>query len=108
MKVLLISLVLAIAASAAAFDVASVKLHTSEANGGSIVRSGDRITVENTSLREIIFFAYGIAWGKDYALSGPDWLDAEKFDTVATFPAEISLDSVQEMMQALLSERFGL
>ena len=108
MKVLLITLVLAIAASGAAFDVASVKLHTSDTRGGSIVRSGGRITVESTPLREIIFFAYGIEWGKDYAVSGPDWLDGEKFDIVATFPAETSLDSVEEMMRTLLSERFGL
>jgi uncharacterized protein (TIGR03435 family) len=108
MKVLLISLVLTFAASGAAFDVASVKLNTSGTNGGSDKLSGSRITIENESLRMIVFFAYGIPWGRDYQLSGPAWLDAEKFDIVATFPAETSLDSVQEMMQTLLSERFGL
>jgi uncharacterized protein (TIGR03435 family) len=108
MKVILISLAFAAAVSGAAFDVASVKLNTSETYSGKIDREGGRITVENTSLREIIFFAYGIAWGKDYAVSGPDWLDGEKFDIVATFPTETSRDSVQEMMRTLLSDRFAL
>jgi uncharacterized protein (TIGR03435 family) len=108
MKVVLFSLVLAAAASGAAFDVASVKANTGESYSGKIDREGSRITVENTSLREIIFYAYGIAWGKDYAVSGPEWLDAEKFDIVATYPAGTARDSVQEMMRTLLSERFGL
>jgi uncharacterized protein (TIGR03435 family) len=109
MKVFLISLVLAVAASGAGFDVASVKLNTSETNSGKIDSSdSSRITIENTSLREIVFFAYGIAWGKDYAVSAPAWLDAEKFDIVATHPAETSHDGVREMLQTLLSERFGL
>lgn len=108
MKILVMSLVLAAAASGAAFDVASVKANTSDTNGGSIVRSAGRITVHNESLKGIVYFAFGIAWGKDYAVSGPDWLDGGRFDIVATFPVETSLDSVEEMMRALLSERFGL
>jgi uncharacterized protein (TIGR03435 family) len=109
MKILVISLVLAAAASGAAFDVASVKANPSESYSGKIDSSGSsRLTIENTSLREIVFFAYGIAWGKDYAVSAPAWLDAEKFDIVATHPAETSRDGVREMLQTLLSERFGL
>src|ERR1700722_13904602 len=108
MKILLISLVLAVAASGAAFDVASVKLNTSGTNGGSDKISGSRLTIEKESLRMIVFFAYGIPWGRDYQLSGPTWLDAEKFDIAATFPADTSRDSVQEMLQTLLSARFGL
>lgn len=108
MKVLMMNLVLAVAASGVAFDVASVKLNTSGSSGGSIEGSAGRIIIENTSLKEIIFYAYGISWGKDYALSGPGWLDEEKFDIVATFPSGTSRGSVQEMMQTLLSERFAL
>ena len=109
MKFLLFSLVFTVVASGAAFDVASVKLNTSGKYSGKIDSSGSsRIIIENTSLREIVFFAYGIAWGKDYAVSAPAWLDAEKFDIVATHPAETSRDGVREMLQTLLSERFGL
>jgi uncharacterized protein (TIGR03435 family) len=108
MKVLVIGLLFTVAASGAAFNVASVKLNTSGTNGGSDKISGSRIAIENESLRMIVFFAYGIPWGRDYQLSGPAWLDAEKFDIAATFPPGTSLDLVQEMLQELLSERFGL
>lgn len=93
---------------APAFDAASVRPNLTGANGGSLSRSGGRITVENFSLRECIAFAYGIATGRDYELSGPAWLDTEKFDIAATFPTETSRDSVREMLQTLLAERFSL
>ncbi len=95
-------------AEPAAFDVISIRSNASGANGSSISRSGGRITLENVSLRECIAFAYGIATGGDHELSGPDWLESEKFDMVATFPAETSRDQVREMLRKALAERFGL
>lgn len=92
----------------AAFDVASVRPNTTGVNSSSISRSGGRITLENTSLRECISFAYGIATGRDYELSGPDWLDTKKFDIAAVFPAETSRDRVREMLRTLLAQRFSL
>jgi uncharacterized protein (TIGR03435 family) len=92
----------------AAFDVASVRPNLTGVNSSSISRSGGRITLENTSLRECITFAYAIPDGRDYELSGPDWLDAKKFDITATLPPETSRDRVREMLRALLAERFGL
>lgn len=103
--------VLAVAAfgqSAPTFEVASVKANRSGVNGGALKRSGGRLTFENVSLRECIAFAYGIADGRDYELSGPEWLDFEKFDVAATFPPETSRERVREMMQTLLAERFRL
>jgi uncharacterized protein (TIGR03435 family) len=108
MRVLLITLVLAAAASGAGFDAASVKANTSGLNDSSIEQSVSRVTVRNETLRGIVFFAYGLAWGRDYALSGPAWLDAEKFDIVATYPAGTASSRIEEMMQTLLGERFGL
>jgi uncharacterized protein (TIGR03435 family) len=96
------------ATKAPAFDAASVRPNLTGVNGGSLSRSGGRITVENSSLRECIAFAYGIATGRDYELSGPGWLDTEKFDIAATFPPETSRDRVREMLQTLLAERFHL
>ena len=64
--------------------------------------------MENVSLRECVAFAYGIATGRDYALSSPDWLNSRKFDITATFAPETSRDRVREMLQMLLIERFGL
>jgi uncharacterized protein (TIGR03435 family) len=92
----------------AGFDVVSIRPNLSGANGSSISRSGGRITLENVSLRECISFAYGIPTGRDYELSGPGWLESEKFDIVATFPTETSRDRVREMLRKTLGERFGL
>jgi uncharacterized protein (TIGR03435 family) len=91
-----------------AFDVASVKPNRTGANGGSLSRSGGRIVFDNASLKECIAFAYSIATGRDYALSGPAWLDSEKFDIAATFPPATSRDRLREMLRTLLAERFGV
>jgi uncharacterized protein (TIGR03435 family) len=95
-------------AKPAGFDVASVRPNLTGLNGGSISRSGGKLTIENTSLRECIAFAYSVATGRDYELSGPAWLDSAKFDIVAAFPSETSRDRVREMLQTLLAERFSL
>jgi uncharacterized protein (TIGR03435 family) len=96
------------AANSPAFEAASVKSNRTGVAGGAPKRSGSRIAFDNVSLRECIAFAYGIADGRDYALSGPAWLESEHFDIAATFPPETSRDRVREMMQALLTERFHL
>jgi uncharacterized protein (TIGR03435 family) len=95
-------------ADSPSFDVASVKPNRTGANGGALTRSGGRIVFDNVSLRECIAFAYNIATGRDYELSGPDWLDSEKFDVTATFPPETSRDRVRKMLQTLLADRFRL
>jgi uncharacterized protein (TIGR03435 family) len=93
------------------FDVASVRPNLTGVNGSSISGSGGsggRITLENVSLEECIFFAFDIPWGRDYELSGPGWLDEEKFDIAATFPPGTPRDRIHEMMRTLLADRFGL
>jgi uncharacterized protein (TIGR03435 family) len=90
------------------FDVASIRPDLTESNSSSINRSGGRITLENVSLRDCIASAYDIPTGRDYELSGPGWLDVEKFDIAATFPPETSRDRVREMLQSMLAERFAL
>ena len=94
--------------SALAFEAASVRANTSLANEGSISRDGGRFTVSNSSLRSVIAFAYGIATGRDYELSGPAWLEDRKFDIAATFPPQTSRDGVREMLRTLLNQRFHL
>lgn len=52
--------------------------------------------------------AYGVADGRDYLFSGPDWLDEERFDITARFATETSEHDVLLMLQSLLAERFNL
>jgi uncharacterized protein (TIGR03435 family) len=94
--------------NAPAFEVASVKPNRTGRNGSSTERSGVRITLENVSLREWIEFACGIPDGREYELSGPAWLDSDKFDIAATAPPETSRERVRQMLQTLLAERFHL
>ncbi len=100
--------VCAIRAQEPSFEVAAVRPNRSGENRSSIARDGGRITMENVSLRECIMFAFSIPTGREYQLLGPEWMDSEKFDIGATFPAAATREQVREMTQALLAERFGL
>lgn len=89
-----------------AFEVASIKLNTS-GEPGSQMRSGGggEIIMRNFSLKQIIKMAYEV---KDYSLSGPEWLDSERFDINAKPPAGTARDQMRPMLRALLTERFKL
>jgi uncharacterized protein (TIGR03435 family) len=86
------------------FEVASVKPNVTDTGGGMRTQN-DAIELENYSLRQLIQMAYRV---RDYAYSGPSWLDSVHFDIVAKMPAGTKSDQRWEMMQALLVERFKL
>jgi uncharacterized protein (TIGR03435 family) len=90
------------------FDVASVRTNQSGLNQSSISRSGGRIIFNNVPLRECIEFAYGIGVDQDYALSGPAWLNSERFDIVAKASPDTPREQILSMLRALLGERFRL
>ncbi|HXE63644.1 MAG TPA: TIGR03435 family protein [Bryobacteraceae bacterium] len=50
------------------------------------------------------------AWGVDNAsvLSGPAWLETDRFDVIASVPATATPEALQPMLQALLADRFRL
>jgi uncharacterized protein (TIGR03435 family) len=45
---------------------------------------------------------------RDNAISAPDWLNFERYDIAANYPAGTSLDQVRVMLQNLLADRFQL
>jgi uncharacterized protein (TIGR03435 family) len=50
-----------------------------------------------------------IAWHIDRDLiAGPQWMDDERYDIVATLPARASQDQVPQMLQHVLAERFHM
>ena len=57
------------------------------------------------SLKEYIATAYAV---RDYQVVGPEWMASQRFDIAATLPAGSTQSQVQEMLQSLLAERFGL
>jgi uncharacterized protein (TIGR03435 family) len=57
------------------------------------------------SLEGLITTAWQI---KTYQITGPDWLNSQRFGINATLPEGSSKDQVPEMLQALLKDRFKL
>ncbi|MGD0798480.1 MAG: TIGR03435 family protein [Acidobacteriaceae bacterium] len=90
------------------FDLADVhpSAHTLTPNftGGAL--HGDRYLLHNATMVNLISLAYGI--GNDNILSGPAWLDTDRFDVSAHAPSGTSNDDIKLMLQSLLAERFHL
>jgi uncharacterized protein (TIGR03435 family) len=73
--------------------------------GERLTVTGTRVDIRWMSLRKLTFTAYRI---KPYQLTGPEWMQSQRFDIVAKIPNGVSPDQVPEMLQALLAERFKL
>jgi uncharacterized protein (TIGR03435 family) len=93
---------------ATTFELADVHVsaHTTAPffTGGSL--RGDRYILHNATMVDMISLAYGM--DGDNVLSGPSWLDLDRFDVSARAPRTTSPDDVKLMLQALLAERFHL
>jgi uncharacterized protein (TIGR03435 family) len=57
------------------------------------------------SLKNLLMSAYDM---KNFQISGPAWLDTERFDINATMPPETTKEQFHVMLQNLLAERFKL
>jgi uncharacterized protein (TIGR03435 family) len=97
-----------------AFAVATIKKNTSgDAAQTMRLQPGGRIVVANQPLRRLIAFSYGLQ--PQQLAGGPSWLDTDRFDIVAQADGNLSPTPpgappgpAQQMMQRLLSDRFGL
>jgi uncharacterized protein (TIGR03435 family) len=90
------------------FDVASVKpAQPSPDNRVRVQMGGDpgMDRMANVTLRDYVQAAYGV---KDFQISGPDWLNTERFDIMAKMPPDTSREQLQLMRQKLLEDRFKL
>jgi uncharacterized protein (TIGR03435 family) len=117
LRIGLVALTLSASAQQPAFEVASVKPHKQDAAGEnrgreSIDTAPGVLTVRNASLSSCIKWAYLV---RDYRISGPAWLNEERYDVTATAtgitakaagPAR--LNELRRMLRTLLAERFGL
>ena len=92
-----------------AFEVASIKPSPPPSTPGmmriGMQRAPGRVTYSGMSLKLLIQNAFRV---KNYQISGPAWLDSERFEIVAKLPEGANADQTPEMMQKLLAERFGL
>jgi uncharacterized protein (TIGR03435 family) len=94
-----------------AFEVASFKPDLSSLAGGegsareSIVVSGNRLTMSNVTLRTCINWAYRL---RAYQLTGPSWIDSDRYDIVAKGAGQVSEDQLRLMLRRLLADRIEL
>jgi uncharacterized protein (TIGR03435 family) len=89
------------------FEVASVKVNKSgetAAHGEKSLASG-RFEFINTRMSELIMWAYYVR--VEY-ITGPSWLNSDRFDIVAKAPPNTSLSDVRLMLRSLLADRFKL
>ena len=92
-----------------AFEVATIKPANPDRPGQSILvdRAGN-FTTTNTTLKDLMIFAYGVHPGQIQNL--PSWAESDKYDINAKPDHEgVGNDTqIKSMMRKLLTERFGL
>jgi uncharacterized protein (TIGR03435 family) len=91
-----------------AFEVASIK--PSDPNPSNRIFVGmkadaDRVLYTNITLKDCVRAAYRV---RDFQIQGPDWMNSARFDINAKLPAGASVEQIPEMLQNLLTERFGM
>jgi len=103
-----------------AFEVATVKLNTSDDDpkvnftlgpGDTYAKTGGRFITSNISLLDYIRFAYKLTDGQIQILQaeGPKWISTRRFDIEAKSELpEPTKDQMRLMVQSLLAERFAL
>lgn len=96
------------------FEVASVKPAPPPDSSGRMFmgsRGGPgtpdpgQITWTNATLKFLLMGAYDV---KQYQVTGPPWLDTERYNIVAKVPEGATKEQVNVMWQNLLKERFGV
>ncbi len=101
-----------------AFEVAAVKPSRPGRWGDDLDESGDRLTIQNYTVRRLIREAYGLK-SDSQIIGGPEWIGNQRFDVVAKVDdAEAARmnkmtddQSGKEwalMLQSLLADRFQL
>jgi uncharacterized protein (TIGR03435 family) len=92
-------------AKAQLFDVATIRASQIK-GGGALASSPGTLTIRNLPLRMILAAAHGIA---EYQVSGPAWLNQERFDIVAKTDATVETqDEMLPLLRPLLADRFRL
>jgi len=94
-----------------AFDSASVKPNVNhETNGegrprASVNATPGYLAIQNSTLSQCIQWAYNV---QAFQVSGPSWIDSERFDIAAKASGAAPQDQLRLMLQTLLKERFKL
>jgi uncharacterized protein (TIGR03435 family) len=90
------------------FEIADVHVRPHSSNPfmtGGILR-GSRYEVRKATMVDLVSLAYGV--DGDKVLSGPSWLETDRFDVIAKAPPSTSPEAAKLMLQTLLADRFKL
>ncbi len=71
-----------------------------------VLRATGRYELNSATMLDLIKIAYNL--DADKVLSGPSWLEADRFDIVAKSPKGTSPETASLMLQTLLADRFKL
>jgi uncharacterized protein (TIGR03435 family) len=90
------------------FEVATIKPSKPDQPGKAFLVRGNRFTTINTTVSDLIGFAYDVQ--QKQVVSGPDWMSTDKFDIAAQpdVPGSPNRDQMRVMVQKLLADRFQL
>ena len=90
------------------FEVASIKRNVDgPGRSGTNTLPGGRISITNKTLRSIVQVAYGAV--DIEVVGGPDWLDNDRWNILATAPSGTAADApLEPMLKSLLEDRFKL
>jgi uncharacterized protein (TIGR03435 family) len=110
---LVIFLIAACAAFAQTFEVATIKpaepLSPQAMMAGKIKIGesidGSRADYGYVNIEYLLTKAYGV---KAYQVSGPSWIQSERYDVLAKLPAGATKEQIPDMLKALLAERFKI
>jgi uncharacterized protein (TIGR03435 family) len=105
MRINVVILLLAVAASAQTFDAASIKANNSGARPWLAPPVGGRFAATNVTLTMLI----GTGWPQLGVTGGPSWLATQGFDVITKAPdGAIDREQFAAMMRSLLKDRFKL
>ena len=91
--------------STPAFEVATIKPSDPTAEVGQMIRDPRLVALAHVSLQNLLAQAWRI---KNFQISGPGWLDSNRFDILARLPDGATPDQLPGMLQTLLKDRFRL
>jgi len=112
-KLAFVSATVKVSAIPPIYGLTSPKKYLAEQKAGTLPKQPKRGTYvtasqaeyDYMSLKLLIAYAYNV---KMYQISGPQWLDEQRFDVVGKMPDGASSDDAPKMLQALLEDRFKL
>jgi len=90
------------------FGLATIKPSKPDESGKLVNMRGSHLTTQNTTLMDLITFAYDVQ--QRQVLGGPKWISSDKFDVAgeSDTPGSPNTDQLRTMLRKLLADRFQL